>query len=200
MYDARVTIERPLVSDRETAFVASVDRSRRLVVRADAFPGAEERTVANALVLPAELPVERARERARDAVFRRTLRTYSLNYAPQVAFERAVDIHELFWIAEQEGGDVIVDSVRGDEDPLHDYGRLVDRVAPRIAVARVAHPDAVGRGPLSTPGGRATAVFRVVRVSAATSSLNRRYLAERRDDDTIKCRAEYFYMRTFSGG
>ena len=120
VYDARVTIERPLVSDRETAFVASVDRSRRLVVRADAFPDGEERTVADALVLPAELPVEQARERARDAVFRWTLRTYSLNHAPEIAFERAAGVYKLFWIAEREGGDVIVDSVRGDEDPLHD--------------------------------------------------------------------------------
>lgn len=118
VYDASITIERPLVSDRETSFVASVDRSRRLVVRADVFPDREERTVADVLVLPAELPVDQARERARDAVFRWTLRKYSLNHAPEIEFERSADAYKLFWLAEREDGDVIVDSVRGEEVPV----------------------------------------------------------------------------------
>lgn len=118
VYEAAVTIERPFVSDRETTYVASVDRSRRLVVRADTFPDTGERTVEDVLVLPAELPDDLARDRARDAVFRWTLRTYSLNHAPEIEFERSTDAYKLFWIAERDGGDVIVDSVRGEEDPL----------------------------------------------------------------------------------
>lgn len=118
VYEARVELERPLLSAREDRFVAGVDRSRRLVVRADTLPDVEERTVADALVLPSELSDEQAREKAREAVFRWTLRRYSPARAPEIAFERTVDAYRLFWIAQRPDGDAVVDSVRGTESPL----------------------------------------------------------------------------------
>lgn len=115
---ASVTMERPFVHDRTDEFVVSVDRSRRLAVRADAFPDVEPRQVDDVLELPAELTPEQADARARKSVFEWTLRRYSLNTAPDIAFDRVVDAHKLFWLAERPDGDVIVDSVRGDETPL----------------------------------------------------------------------------------
>lgn len=115
---ASVRMTRPLVHDREDEFVVSVDRSRRLAVRADAFPEVEPRQLDDVLELPAELTPEQADARARKSVFEWTLRRYSLNTAPDITFDRAVDAYKLFWLAERPDGDVIIDSVRGDEAPL----------------------------------------------------------------------------------
>jgi hypothetical protein len=118
--DARVEMERPFVSDRTDEFVASVDRSRRLTVRADTVPETTVRTVEDVLVLPAEVTTERADRMARKSVFRWTLRRYSLNEPPNIRFARTRDAYKLFWLAERPDGDVIVDSVRGEERPLRD--------------------------------------------------------------------------------
>src|SRR6056297_3531820 len=91
IYDAAVSMSRPLMDDREDAFVVSIDRSRRLAVRADTFPGLESRRVDDALVVPAELTPEGADERARKSVFQWTLRRYSLNRAPEITFESVVE-------------------------------------------------------------------------------------------------------------
>ena len=120
IFEAAVRIERPLVGDRTERFVASVDRSRRLAVRADAFPETETRTVEDVLVLPSELSDEGTRARARDAVFKWTLRRYSLTDPPEIRFERDVAGYKLFWLAARDDGDVVVDSVRGTEEPLRD--------------------------------------------------------------------------------
>ncbi|WP_227353527.1 hypothetical protein [Haladaptatus salinisoli] len=120
VYEAEVTMARPLVGDRTDRFVATVDRSRRLVVRADAFPDAETREVDDVLVLPAELSNEQSRTKAREAVFKWTLRRYSLNDAPDIEFVRDADAYKLFWLVERPDGDVIVDSLQGTEDPLRE--------------------------------------------------------------------------------
>lgn len=118
--DARVRMERPWVHDREDEFVASVDRSRRLAVRADAVPETERRTVDDVLVIPPEVTAEQADEMARDAVFRWTMRRYSLREAPEIALAETRDVYKLFWLAERPDGDVVVDSVDGDRRPLQD--------------------------------------------------------------------------------
>lgn len=120
VYEAAVTMTRPFLSDHTDRFIASVDRSRRLVVRADTFPDVETRNIEDVLVLPAELSDEQSRKKARESVFQWTLRRYSLNDAPDIEFVREVDAYKLFWIAEHPEGDVLVDSIRGDEDPLRD--------------------------------------------------------------------------------
>ncbi|AGB16804.1 hypothetical protein Halru_2217 [Halovivax ruber XH-70] len=118
IYDASVSMSRPLMDDREDSFVVSVDRSRRLAVRADTFPDLESRHVDDALVLPAELTPEDADERARKSVFQWTLRRYSPDRAPEIEFERVVEGYKLFWLAERDDGDVIVDSLTGSERSL----------------------------------------------------------------------------------
>ncbi|MFC4357372.1 hypothetical protein ACFO0N_05340 [Halobium salinum] len=118
VYDAAVSIDRAFMSPRRTRFVASVDRSRRLVVRADTFPEVEERTVEDVLVLPSELSAEVCLERAEKSVFQWTLRKFSTNDAPDIEMERTADVYKLFWLARRPEGDVIVDSVRGSESPL----------------------------------------------------------------------------------
>jgi hypothetical protein len=118
IHHARVTVPRPLVDDRTDEFVVSVDRSRRLAVRADVVPEPETRPVEDVLVLPSELTDEAADELARRTVFDWTLRRYSLARPPDIAFERTVDAYKLFWIAERSTGDVILDSVSGEEQPL----------------------------------------------------------------------------------
>lgn len=115
---ASVTMERPLVEDRTDEFVVSVDRSRRLAVRADVVPDTVERTVEDVLVIPPEIDDRTADAIARKSVFQWTLRRYSLNHAPTIEFDDPVEAHKLFWIVERPDGDVIVDSVRGDERPL----------------------------------------------------------------------------------
>ena len=120
VYDAVSTIERPFISDRDLEFVVTVDRSRRLAVRADAFPETTTRTVDDVLVIPSELSDAQTREKAEDAVFNWTLRKVAVGSSPTVTFERSADAYKLFWIASRPDGDVIVDSVRGTESPLED--------------------------------------------------------------------------------
>lgn len=118
IYEAVVTMDRPLIGPRTARYVASVDRSRRLVVRGDVLPETEHRSVDDVLVIPSELTDEEAAIKARDAAFRWTLRTYSPLRAPEVDLESRVDGYRLFWLAERNGGDVVVDSVRGAERRL----------------------------------------------------------------------------------
>lgn len=118
VYEASVSMPRALMDDRETEYVVSLDRARRIPLRADELPETETRTVDDALVLPAEVTREQADEMARDAVFDWTLRSYSLHSAPDIDLSEPVDAHKLFWIAERPDGDVLVDSVRGTERPL----------------------------------------------------------------------------------
>ncbi|MFC7154913.1 hypothetical protein ACFQPA_05515 [Halomarina halobia] len=120
VYDAESSMDRPVLGERVAGYVVSVDRVRRLALRADVFPTIEPRTVEDALVLPAGVTDEQAREKAREAVFNWTLRKYSPLDPPKIAFTRHADAYKLFWLAERDGGDVIVDSVRGDERPLDD--------------------------------------------------------------------------------
>lgn len=115
-----VTMERPLVEDRTDEFVVSVDRSRRLAVRADVVPDRVERTVEDVLVIPPEIDDRTADAIARKSVFQWTLRRYSLNHAPTIEFDETVEAHKLFWIVERPDGDVIIDSVRGEERPLNE--------------------------------------------------------------------------------
>lgn len=119
-FEASVTIDPPLVAPRTDRYVVSVDRSRRLALRADEFPAIEERTLEDVLVLPIEVGDDATRELARDAVFNWTLRRYSLGSTPDVEFERATDAYKVFWLAERDDGDVLVDSVRGGEERLDD--------------------------------------------------------------------------------
>lgn len=118
VYEAIVEVERPFMSPRRDRRVVSVDCSRRLALRADAVPDFETRTVEDALVLPSELSPEQADEKARDAVRKWTRRTAVLADVPEVTFEGVADAYKLFWLAERPDGDVILDSVRGDERPL----------------------------------------------------------------------------------
>jgi hypothetical protein len=118
VYDAAVEVERPFMSPRTDRRVVSVDCSRRLALRADAVPEFETRTVADVLVLPSELAPEQADEKARDAVYKWTRRTSILSEVPEVSFDRVADAYKLFWLVERPDGDVILDSVNGDERPL----------------------------------------------------------------------------------
>ncbi|OAQ53392.1 hypothetical protein HTG_07900 [Natrinema mahii] len=120
IYDAVATIERPLLSDRDVEYVVSVDRSRRLAVRADVFPETVTEPVDDVLVVPSELSDAQVRDKAENAVFTWTLRKVAVGSAPDLTVERSVDAHKLFWIASRPDGDVIVDSVRGTEMPLTD--------------------------------------------------------------------------------
>lgn len=120
VYEAEVTIERPFMSDHTDRFVASVDHSRRLVVRADGVPDVESQTIEDVLVLPTELSGEQSQAKARHSVLQWALRRYSLSDAPDIEFARNVDGYKLFWLAERPEGGVIIDSVRGAEDPLQD--------------------------------------------------------------------------------
>lgn len=120
VYDAVATVERPLLSDRDIDYVVSVDRSRRLAVRADVFPDTVTTTVDDVFVIPAALSEEQALEKAEETVFNWTLRKLAVGSVPGISFEQSVDAHKLFWIASRPHGDVIVDSVRGTEMPLED--------------------------------------------------------------------------------
>ncbi|MFW5948541.1 MAG: hypothetical protein ACOCSD_02955, partial [Halolamina sp.] len=87
-------------------------------VRADTVPDSDEREVEDVLVLPGELSPEQADEKAREAAFQWTLRSSILADAPDIEFDRVVDAYKLFWLGERSDGDVIVDSVRGEERPF----------------------------------------------------------------------------------
>lgn len=117
-YEVSVTIDPPFVAPRTDRYVVSVDRSRRLALRADEFPAVEERTVEDVLALPVEVGDDQTRELAREAAFNWTLRRYSLGSVPTVEFERVTDAYKLFWLAERDAGDVLVDSVRGGVEQL----------------------------------------------------------------------------------
>ena len=116
--DARVCIERPLLAARHEEYAVSVDRCRRLAIRADVVPDTERRTVEDVLVLPSRLADEAADEKARDAAFRWTLRRFALWHTPTVDLRRTVDAYKLFWLAETAEGTVLIDSVRGDRQSL----------------------------------------------------------------------------------
>lgn len=118
IYEVRVTVPRRFFGDRREEYVVSVDRARRLAIRADTLPDPESRTVEDVLVIPAELTDEEADGKAREAVFRWCLRRFSMGDPPEIEIERTVDAHKLFWLAERPDGDVIVDSVRSSEQPL----------------------------------------------------------------------------------
>lgn len=118
IYEVRVTTPRQFFGDRIEEYVVSVDRARRLALRADTVPETDSRTVADVLVIPSELSSEEADEKAHEAVFGWCLRRFSLGKPPEIATTRAVDAHKLFWLAERPDGDAIVDSVRGTEEPL----------------------------------------------------------------------------------
>lgn len=118
IYEVRVAIPRRFLGNRHEEYVVGVDCTRRLAVRADTLPDPESRTVEGVLVIPAELADEEADEKAREAVFRWCLRRFSMGDPPDIEIERTVDAHKLFWLAEQPNGDVIVDSVRGSEQPF----------------------------------------------------------------------------------
>ena len=51
-------------------------------------------------------------------MFKWTLRTSILGDVPEVEFAQTVDAYKLFWLAERPDGDVILDSVNGNERPL----------------------------------------------------------------------------------
>lgn len=116
--NARVCIERPLLAAREEEYVVSVDRCRRLAIRADVVPSTEQRTIADVLVLPSELTDDAADEKARDAAFRWTLRRFALWNTPAVDLQRTIDAYKLFWLVETSSDTVLVDSVRGDRQLL----------------------------------------------------------------------------------
>lgn len=118
IHEIEVTIPRRFFGDRIEGYVVSVDRARRLAIRADTFPETESRTIEDVLVIPSELSPEEADAKARDAVFGWCLRRFSLGKPPEITIARVVDAHKLFWLAERPEGDVIVDSVRGTEEPL----------------------------------------------------------------------------------
>ncbi|MGB9962287.1 hypothetical protein ACOZ32_08780 [Halobacterium sp. MBLA0001] len=118
VYRATATISRRFLGDRDTEYVVSLDRARRLPLRADTHPETTTRTLADVLVVPPAVDREQSRALARDAVFKWTLRSYSLGAAPEIELSAPVAAHKLFWLATRDGGDVIVDSVTGDERPL----------------------------------------------------------------------------------
>ncbi|GAB7094193.1 hypothetical protein JCM30237_13450 [Halolamina litorea] len=118
VYEAEITVDRPLLSPRTDRSVISVDRSRRLAVRADTVPETTERRIEDVLVLPAELSPAQADEKAEEAAFKWTLRGSILADAPEIEFSRVVDAYKLFWLADRPDGDAIVDSVSGDERPF----------------------------------------------------------------------------------
>ncbi|MGM0397596.1 MAG: hypothetical protein ACQEQY_01250 [Halobacteriota archaeon] len=119
-YRGRATISPPLLDDRVEEYVVTVDRSRRLTLRADTFPEPVTRTVDDVLVLPAEVSPAQCDELAEDAVFKWTLRKFAVGSTPDIAVEDPIDVYKLFWIVEREGRDVIVDSVDGTERALED--------------------------------------------------------------------------------
>ena len=118
VYETEIEVGRPLLAPRKDRRVISVDRSRRLAVRADTLPEVAEKRVEDVLVLPGELSPEQADEKAEEAAFQWTLRGSILAEAPEIEFEAVVDAYKLFWLAERPDGDVIIDSVRDDQRPF----------------------------------------------------------------------------------
>lgn len=118
VYRASVSMPRRFLDDRETEYVVSLDRSRRIALRADEHPDTETRDVSDALVLPSEVDRAQADEMARRSVFDWTLRSHSLSTAPDIDLADPVAAYKLYWLASRPDGDVVVDSVRGTEHPL----------------------------------------------------------------------------------
>lgn len=116
--NARIRIERPLLTDREDEYVISVDRCRRLAIRADTVPTSEHQLVEDVLVLPSELTDAAADKKARDAAFRWTLHRFALWNTPTVDLQQTTDAYKLFWLIETSEGTVLIDSVRGDRQLL----------------------------------------------------------------------------------
>ena len=119
-YRGTATMSRRFLDDRVEEYVVTVDRSRRLTLRADTFPEPVTRTVDDVLVLPSEVTASQCTEMARDVGIQWTLRKFSLSSTPDIDIEDPVDVYKLFWLVEREGRDVIVDSVDGTERPLED--------------------------------------------------------------------------------
>jgi hypothetical protein len=119
-YRGRATMSRPFMDDRVEEYVVTVDRSRRLTLRADTYPEPVTRTIDDVLKLPSEVTAAQCHEMASDAVFKWTLRSFSLSSTPDIDIEDPLDVYKLFWIVERDGSDVIVDSVDGTERALED--------------------------------------------------------------------------------
>lgn len=117
VFEVAATVDRRFFPSREVEFVASVDLARRLVLRADAAPDPQVRRVEDALVIPATLSADAARDRATETVHEWTRRRFALGSPPDVSVTRAVAAYKLFWLASRPDGDVLVDSVRGTETP-----------------------------------------------------------------------------------
>lgn len=119
-YRGRATMSRPFMDDRVEEYVVTVDRSRRLTLRADQYPEPVTKTIDDVLELPTEVTAAQCHEMANDAVFKWTLRSFSLSSTPDIDIEDPLDVYKLFWIVERDGSDVIVDSVDGTERALED--------------------------------------------------------------------------------
>ena len=114
-YEGSATISRSIVSDRTEDYVVAIDRSRRLTLRADTVPETESLQFENVLVIPKEITDTECREMAEQAVFEWTMRSSLLHSNPAIELDAPLDVYKLFWLAERESGDVIVDSVDGTE-------------------------------------------------------------------------------------
>jgi hypothetical protein len=119
-YEATARISRSVVADRTEDYVVAVDRSRRLTLRADTVPETEARQFEDALVLPTAVTDAECRELAEEAVFEWAMRSSLLHSKPAIELGAPLDAYKLFWLAERESGDVIVDSVDGTERPFED--------------------------------------------------------------------------------
>lgn len=119
-YRGTVTISRSLVTDRQDEYVVAVDQSRRLALRADTVPDAVSRHLEDGLVLPSEVTDADCRAMAEQTVFEWAMRSSMLHSSPEIELGPPRDVYKLFWLAEREEGDVIVDSVDGTERPFDD--------------------------------------------------------------------------------
>ncbi|MDR5657267.1 hypothetical protein RH831_08745 [Halodesulfurarchaeum sp. HSR-GB] len=119
-YQGTATISRPLLDDRTEKYVVAVDRSRRLTLRADTVPDNIDRRFEDVLVLPSEVTEDHCRDMAEEAVFEWAMRSSMLHGSPEISLEGPRDVYKLFWLAEREDGDVLIDSVEGTERPFED--------------------------------------------------------------------------------
>ena len=117
-YQGTATISRPFLDDRQEEYVVAVDRSRRLTLRADTVPDEVDRQFDDVLVLPKEVSDSHCRDMAEEAVFEWTMRSSMLHGSPEINLGEPRDVYKLFWLAERDAGDVIVDSVDGTERPF----------------------------------------------------------------------------------
>lgn len=119
-FRASATMSRPFMDDRVSEYVVTIDRSRRIALRADTYPDPVERTVDDLMRLPIEVGDEQCLEMARDAIFKWTLRSVGMRSAPDISVDDPIDVYKLFWIADRQDGDVLIDSVRGTTRRLDD--------------------------------------------------------------------------------